>query len=100
MKVTVKNKTTSPVNIPLMALVPGAADIISVAAPEACAECVFRVPPGNEEVQNAILSWAETNAITVEISFTPATMPNQTPSPTQAPTPPEAFLDPMNPLRL
>lgn len=95
LKVSVKNKSQNTIDVPLMSMVVGAAQVMEVAAPDGEASCVFLPPTTSAQVQDAIVSWAESAGIAVEISFVPVSPVDQVPSPSP---PPGVIPNPMNPL--
>jgi hypothetical protein len=96
LKIRVKNKSAQTVRVPLSTLVPQSTQAVEMAAPEAEASCVFAPHVASAQAQDAVLAWAATEGVVVEVVIDAAPLVESTPDP---PTP-GVISGPSNPLGL
>lgn len=93
--IKVKNKSPTMVNVPLSKLVPGARQAVEQAAPDAEASCVFAPPTSSGEAQDAILAWAQTAGVDIDMVIEISPLPVYVSAPVT-----EVMIDHSNPLGL
>lgn len=71
MKVSITNKGTTGIEVPVASLIANSSPVTLALAPEEIGEAVFLVPPANHEVQRALEEWAAANGHTLSLSFAP-----------------------------
>lgn len=67
--VKVKNNSQREISVPLSIIADRAEDVVERAEPGEEASCVFFPPQTSQQVQDAVLHWAEANDVEVDVSF-------------------------------
>lgn len=67
--VKVKNKSERAVTVPLSLIAERTDSVVEHAEPGEESSCVFFPPQTSQQVQDAVLLWAEQNNVDIDISF-------------------------------